>query len=70
MPGVVADDVPRADRSDHGRQRCGRRGTCRENNAGITLPPGFCATVFADEPQSGTPVRLSWKCIRFVIFSR
>jgi hypothetical protein len=24
-------------------------GTCRENNAGITLPPGFCVTVFADE---------------------
>jgi hypothetical protein len=24
-------------------------GTCRENKAGIRLPPGFCVTVFADE---------------------
>jgi glucose/arabinose dehydrogenase/mono/diheme cytochrome c family protein len=23
--------------------------TCRENDAGITLPPGFCATMFADK---------------------
>jgi len=23
--------------------------TCTENNTGITLPPGFCATVFADK---------------------
>ena len=30
-------------------QRATGAATCSENNTGITLPPGFCATVFADK---------------------
>ena len=27
-------------------------GTCDANNGGITLPPGFCATIFAKEASA------------------
>src|SRR5271168_4206329 len=30
-------------------QRATGAATCSENNTGITLPPGFCATMFADK---------------------
>jgi glucose/arabinose dehydrogenase len=32
--------------SDSARQR--KSQSCPNDNAGVTLPPGFCATVFAD----------------------
>src|SRR5690242_8103019 len=47
--------TPSADRGDGGHERRLGRVRCDADNAGITLPPGFCALVVADLVEDGQP---------------
>ena len=47
--GVLLLTSPPSAAQDTSRNRLGDAAPCAGDNGGITLPPGFCATVFADK---------------------
>ena len=54
-PAASAPSVVAADRNDADHQHRLGRVRCDADNAGLTLPPGFCALVVADLVEDGKP---------------
>lgn len=52
---ACSDDGPTVIRVSNTDQRAVDSVQCAPDNGGITLPPGFCATVFADLTMDGKP---------------